>query len=83
MKKGFMELNHFIKKYYGLRDSALVNKRTVIVRLVKRRDRADLFFNVNNQKCVNVKQFYEFLDAEEKASHDLGKDGRLSRRLIQ
>ena len=65
-KKGYIELNQFIKKHYGITDKKDVHsKRTTIVKLIKRKDREELLLDVNSAKVVIEKDLYFFLKSEQ------------------
>lgn len=70
-KEGYIELNQFIKKHYGITNKKDIHsKRTTIVKLIKRKSKESLLLEVNKTKVVIEKQLYDFL-AEQQFEADV------------
>ena len=82
-KPGYIELNEFIKKHYGITDKKDIHsKRTTIVKLIHRRNKEELLLEVNTTKVVIESEFYKFLSEEQSAADEKNANMTCKWRLL-
>lgn len=82
LKQGYIELNEFIKKHYGIESSYTVrNKRDSIIKLIKRNDKEHLLSYLNTDVVVEEAKLLDFLLERELYIEKHG--GKLTWRLIK
>ena len=80
LKQGYIELNKFIKKHYGIESSYTVrNKRDSIIKLIKRNDKEHLLSYLNTDVVVEEQKLFDFLQEREDYIEKHG--GKLTWRL--
>ena len=82
LKQGYIELNEFIKKHYGIKQKdTIYNKRCAIIKLIKRNNRDELLLHVNTVVVVEETKLFDFLREREDYIEKHG--GKLTWRLIK